>query len=116
MSGNLNTIEDAKAAIQESEALIKELDTFSDNLFDLFKNEFGEVKDFPSFKNVFINYINECPNHAIIEGYGTEDNAKKLWNKININKSGTLDKTEEKLLFKAIIAFNCELIKKHFGL
>lgn len=111
---SLDNEEDARKFIAETEEMLSNIDNDGDKLYNHFKLLFGEVTDFDSFKNFYFNYLSKCPNQDIVKNYNKEEDAKKLWFKIDVNRNGTLDINEGKLLVKAIIIHAKLLTKKFF--
>ncbi len=112
----METVEEATAFIQESEAMISSLDQNPEELYAQLVGSFGECNDFESFKNFYQQFLDGCPNQNIVAGKNTPEAAENLWNTIDVNKSGTLDDSEKVVLVKAIIQTAIDLTKVYFNL
>ncbi len=109
----IRNADEARDFIQETESILsdsQQIGTFTNVL----KEKWGGITDFNSFKNFFNNYLKDCPNPEIVNGVNVEKDAVTLWNKIDINKNGTLDSEEENLVIIEIMRHSLGLVRAHF--
>ena len=76
----------------------------------------GEVTDQNSFKVYFVNYLGRWQNPEIMKNVDIEADSANLWNSIDVNKNGKLDKDEELLVMAQLMRHSIEKTKKFFGI
>ena len=111
----IQTKEEAINFISETEAIINDPDQIA-MFTGVLKSKWGGITDRNSFKNFFTNYLNDCPNSAIVKGVNIDADAQVLWEKIDVNKNNQLDKDEENSVIVEIMKHSLGLVKKYFNI
>jgi hypothetical protein len=109
----IQTKEEAINFISETEQIINNPDQIA-MFAGVLIGKWGNITDRDSFKNFFTNYLNDCPNSAIVEGVNINEDANALWEKIDVNKNGKLDEGEQNLVIIEIMKHSLGLVKKYF--
>ena len=113
----METPDKARKFVEEIKTNIKNLDGESrEDHISKFEDRYGEITDYPSFKNFYLIFLEDCPNQEIVKGHKNEEEAHSLWESIDINKNNKLDKEERIILLKAVANKTIEMIEKYFNL
>ncbi len=111
----MENAEEAQLFIEQTQQMLNSPEGF-EGLISSFTGMWGKVQDFESFKTFFTNYLRDRPNPKIVEGVDIEAEAVALWSRIDVNKSGSLDADEERLIVTEIMKHGMELVRKYFNL
>lgn len=114
----LENEEDACKFINYAQDLLYLLEYDDDGqIYEGIVKHYSEIFDYNSFTKFFKNFLNDCPNKAVIINKTDDENAKKVWDSIDFPyKNERLGKKESKFFITKIMEHQILLIKEYFEL
>lgn len=111
----LENIEDAKKFVDYAEELIEILEYDDGEIYETIVKVYPEICDFESFKKFYFQFLSDCPNSRVVEGYVNDEKAKSLWDSIIIeDKDEQQIKDLSKIYIGKIFAYEVILIRDFF--
>ena len=106
--------EEIVLCIEGLEKMLKKIDLKGQKYFDHLCDEHGEVKDYESFRKFFDSFLTKFPKKELTCKYNTEEEARHVWNTIDINQNQKLDSDESMNLVKAMLKYVIGILRKHY--
>ena len=108
--------EDGILCIEGLEKMLRKLDTKGMQYFHHLCDEHGEVSDFYSFRKFFESFLTKFPKKELTSKYNTDEEARKVWTKIDTNLNEELDRDESINVVKEMLIFVIDILKRKYNL
>jgi len=105
--------DDIILCIEGLEKMLSKLEFQGYQYFHHLCNENGEISNYRTFRKFFENFLIKLSKNEITSKYNTDEHAKKIWTKIDLNLNDILDKEESINVVKEIFNFVIDILKNH---
>ncbi len=105
--------EEIRICIEGFQKMINRLDTRGMQYFHHLCEQHGDVSDYKSFRLFFNSFLTKFPKKEITEKYNTDEEAKRIWTKIDTNLNDKLDVEECLNLVREMISFLIYILKSN---